>query len=710
MGGILMAECSGVVTHDDSGETGEPIAFETESTDSSIEIIDRIERHRYSLYCSNRPTTERVDSNRFLFPVDAGVTVTIEELRLPTVVPVYLRDTAGEIVGEAEHFTYEEYPEDDYHIELNTPIKLYLQVSSAVEVGADSTQTYLRFDGPTEVAIGARSNHSKPAATITSTTDPRDLMAAISRFGSALKTTSPERSYPNLRGHPPVVKLGDRLSIPDGLQPPETGVQIEIPPKYEYIYAVTPLAYYLAAEVTQGSEPKIVTETGFENPLDTVRGFEAEVERVLKQVFFLDCVTRTEGFYQVDLYERNAIEPDVDLDFASLYSKSIAEQLERYLDIPYHVVADYVPEWKLTTHIAPTPENVDTLSYVVDDLAIVRSPDVSTLAESEISAEAVSDFMRTEAFTRSTSPSASTQSYLQPENAESLVQTWIGDGIPVGAGKATSEAFRNRLERTPTEGDLDITVVCNDEEMREECTAIDDGYGSRDELPFDVTLQHDLSKAELRELLVSPADFFHYIGHIDDRGFDCSDGKLDAANLDTVNVDAFLLNACQSYDQGLHLIEAGSIGGIVTLSDVINSGAVRIGRAVARLLNRGFPLQSALEIARGESIVGGQYIVVGDGSLPIAQAESGIPNVCEIEPDGDQYITEVRTYPTIHYDLGSIVIPYIEENDQYFLSSGMLKTFELSRQQLQQYLDLEAIPVLVNGVLKWSNELSIDEL
>lgn len=705
-----MAERSGVVARDDPGETGELIVFDTESTESSIEIIDRIERHRYSLNGSNQLTPERVDSNQFLFPVDAGVTVTIEELRLPTVVPVYLRDTAGEIVGEAEHFTYQEYPEDDYHIELNTPIKLYLQVSSAVEVGADSTQTYLRFDGPTEVAIGARSNHSKPAATITSTTDPRDLMTAISQFGSALKTTSPERSYPNLRGHPPVVKLGDCLSVPDGLQPPETGVQIEVPPEYEYIYAVTPLAYYLAADVTQGSEPKLVTEAGFEHSLDTGRGFEAEVERVLKQVFFLDCVTRTEGFYQVDLYERNAIESTVDLDFASLYGKSISEQLERYLEVPYHVVADYVPEWKLTTHIAPTPENVDTLSYVVDDLAIVRSPDVSTIAKSEVSTEAVSEFMRAEAFTRSVNPSASTQSYLQPENTESLVQTWIGEGIPVGAGKATAEAFRNRLERTPTEGDIDITVVCNDEEMREECTAIDDGYGSRDELPFDITLRHGLSKDELRELLVSRTDFFHYIGHIDEGGFDCSDGKLDAGTLETVNVDAFLLNACQSYEQGLHLIEAGSIGGIVTLSDVINSGAVRIGRATARLLNRGFPLQAALEIAKGESIVGGQYIVVGDGSLPIAQAESGIPNVCEIEPEGEQYTAEMRTYPTKQTDLGSMVIPYLEDNDQYFLGSGTLKTFSLSRQELVEYLQLEDIPVRINGLLKWSGELSMDEL
>lgn len=705
-----MSKSRGTGTDDVHRSTGEPIAFGTESADSSLEIIDRIERYRYSLYSPAQLTPEPVDPNRFLFPVDAGVTVRTAEIRLPTVVPVQIRSADGELVGEAEHFTYEQFPDGDYHVELNTPIKLYLHVSGAIEVGADATQTYLRFDGRTDVAIGARSNHSQPAATITATSDPVDLMAAISQFGSALKTTTPERSYPNLRGHPPIVELGDRLSIPNGIEPPETGIRIEIPAEYRHVYVTAPLAYYLGATVTQGSDPKIVTETGFEYDLDTVRGFEAEVERVLRQVFFLDCVTRTEGFYQVELYERNAVEPHVAFDFADLYNRSLPEQLERYLDVPYHVVAEHVPEWKLTTHVAPTPENVETLSYVVDDLAIVRSPDVPPSSTSETGEDAVSGFMRGETATRGTSPSSEGQAYLQLENAESLVQTWIGDGIPIRAGKATAEAFRNRLERTPTEGDIDITVVCNDEGMREECTAIDDGYGSRDELPFDITLRHDLSKAELRDLLVSRTDFFHYIGHIDDDGFDCSDGKLDAANLETVNVDAFLLNACESYEQGLHLIEAGSIGGIVTLSDVINSGAVRIGRATARLLNRGFPLQAALEIAKGESLVGGQYIVVGDGSLPIAQAESGIPNVCEIEPDGERYTTEIRTFPTTQYDLGSVVIPYIEDNDQYFLNSGTVRTFDLTRRELSQYLHLEDIPVVIDHSLSWSNDLSVDDV
>jgi hypothetical protein len=82
-------------------KSGTPIAFDTDPSDVAIRVIDRIERHRYALYCSERPTPEPVDADRFLFPVDAGVAVSTDELRLPTVVdpnvpPVRWRDRRGD--------------------------------------------------------------------------------------------------------------------------------------------------------------------------------------------------------------------------------------------------------------------------------------------------------------------------------------------------------------------------------------------------------------------------------------------------------------------------------------------------------------------------------------------------------------------------------------------------------------------------------------
>ncbi|MFB6197755.1 MAG: hypothetical protein ABEI52_05720, partial [Halobacteriaceae archaeon] len=166
---------------------------------------------------------------------------------------------------------------------------------------------------------------------------------------------------------------------------------------------------------------------------------------------------------------------------------------------------------------------------------------------------------------------------VKPESGESVEQAWVGEGVPVGASKPLLAAYHNRLSRTPADGDIDIVVACNDEKMNEESGIARQAYGNRD-LPFDVSLERDLTVSELRECLQQDVDLFHYIGHIDGGGFECVNGKLDASTLGSVGVDAFFLNACQSYEQGLELIQAGAVGGVVTLRDVVNTGAVKIGR------------------------------------------------------------------------------------------------------------------------------------
>ncbi|WP_232820534.1 hypothetical protein [Halorussus litoreus] len=725
----------------DEDEPG-AVTFESLADESGLGVVDPIARHRYSFSTPTAVSPTPVDPDRFRLPVDAAVEITAESLTLPTVVATYVRDSSGEMLAEAEHFAYEEFPEDAYSIELCTPVKCYLRVESAVTVTADATRMTISFESPTEIRVGARSHHDRPAATVTTTSDPADVMAAVSTFGSALKTTSAERSYPTLRGHPPTVELGEELHVPDRVAPPDTGVRIELPPEYGSIYAAAPLAYYLGARLEPavdpdaGDEPRLVTDAGFEHSLASPRGFEAEVERVLKQAFFLDCVTRTEGRYEVDLHERHAIEPAVDLDFEALYDASLAERLEAYLSVPYSVLDDHVPEWRRTAHVAPTPDSVELLPFVVEDLSVVRSPVAETLPESSVQATAVDTFLRERAgeFTRSSSESSRSaseasggadasanapadsatgspnDSFVQPETTDSLGQTWIGDGMPVGASKATPAAFEHRLDRTPVAGDVHITVVCNDAGMDAERDVVEESYGARADLPFDVSLRRDVTTAELRDILDSEREFLHYIGHIDDDGFECADGRLDATTLETVSVDAFLLNACQSYQQGMALVEAGSIGGVVTLDEVINTGAVRIGRAMARLLNRGFPLQAALDVARDESIVGGQYIVVGDGGLAIAQAESGTPNVCEIEREGEAFRIDVSTYPTDQRGLGSMIIPYLGEADEYYLSSGAAGSFTLSRAELAEFLTLEDVPVKLDGTLRWSADVSPEDL
>ena len=711
-----------------------------------VVVSDPIERSQFLLSTPGPVDLRDADPGAFRFPADAAVRFRTDRLTLETVVSVCVRDDAGDLLARTEHFAEESFDDGTYGVELFAPIKLYLRVDAPFRVVSDATRTRIEFDGATDVTVGARSHHKRPAATVTTTDRPRDAMRAVSLLGSALKTSSVERSYPTLRGHPPLVERSDSFDAPAGLAPPETGVRIELPATRRHVYAAAPLAYYLGARVVPGATPRVVTDTGFAHDLAPDGDFETGVERLLKRTFFLDCLTRTEGYYQVDLHERTALESDlgsaVDLDFADLYGRSIGAQLEAYLDVPYRTVEAHAPTWKLTAHVSPAASNVELLPFLANDLAVVTTPSAEPTTGSTTQAEAVEGFLRrpsaspsapgrppsptpsrdrepapeTGTFTRSTDAerpqagSGRTRTYVRPPETDAIEQAWVGPGIPIGASKASGAAYRNRLDRDPVEGDIGITVVCNDPRMAAERDAVESVYGSRESLPFDVRTYYELPVAALREVLKNDTEFLHYIGHIDGEGFQCPDGALDVGSVEEVGVDSFLLNACQSYEQGMELIEAGAIAGIVTLSDVINEGAVDIGQNLARLLNYGFPIRPSLEVAGRDTYVGDDYIVVGDGSFHVTQGQGALPNLCEITDAGDAYQVEYVTYPVGEYGLGSLVRPIIDEDVPHYLSSGTADTFEMTESELEEFLSLEEIPVIVDGQLFWSGSLDIDSV
>jgi hypothetical protein len=692
------------------------IAFDVGEDPPRLEVSDLVEQRQYALYTGTAVSPTAGPTGQFRFPIDDAVRMRTSSVRLPTVVIVTIRDETGTEVARTEHEADLSLPDGEYELELHAPVRIYLSVTGGVSVRTGTDGTHIEFDREAAVTVGVRSNHERPAATVTTTADPTDVMAAVSTFGSALKTTSPERAFPTFRGHPPAVELGDSLSVPDGVAAPDTGVTIQVPPEHRYVYAVGSLAYYLGATVEPGDEARLLTDAGFEQSLGSGDRFERTVERVLKQQFTLDCVTRTEGLYDVDLKARDEIEGALDVDLASLYEMSLAERVAAHQSVPYETVEPAVPDWKLTTHVAPAPTSVETLPYVVNDLAVVRTPQTATTTTASPQTEAaIGEFLRDgDGFTRSTAEGVGTvdRSFVQTEtDDDALEHAWVGEETPVGMSKATETAYRHQFDREPTDGDITISVVCNDPEMAEEQDLLDSVYGSRDRLPFVVEYADDLTRADLRDAFRSDVDFLHYIGHIDDGGFRCADGFLDAGTLADVNVDAFLLNACRSYDQGLSLIDAGAIGGITTLSDVPNEAAVEMGYTIGRLLNCGFPLRAALEVAKGESVIGSQYLVVGDGGATIAQTESGTPQLIELtETDGDTYEIEINGYATSSFGMGTLFTPFLAGASTYYLNSGKIDSYELSEAELQEFLLMENVPVRVDGSLRWSYELTLDEL
>ncbi|MFC4552022.1 MULTISPECIES: CHAT domain-containing protein [Halorussus] len=703
--------------------------FETLAAGTGLVTIDPVESRRFVLFTADRVTPVETDVGGFVFPVSAAVAVETSRVTLPYNLPVTIRDGDGDHVADVAHETNRTFPPGTHLLELSAPIKLYLRVEGELAVTADADRVRFDFGESTRVGVGARSFHTSPVATLTVPDDPESLLRAVSTFSSALKTTTCERSWPTLRGHPPRVEIGDELAIPDGLTRPETGVIVHVPPEYEYVYPVAPLAYYLGADVVPAETPRLTTDAGLVHRLDTDRGFEDEVIRTLQRTFALDCVTRTEGYYPVALHERRLAEsnPAVDLDFAALYDAPLTAQLEAYLSVPFEAVEELVPTWHRVTHVRPTSDSAELLPHVVDDLSLVRArtpADPGSPSPTErVAKEAVGAFKRSaggrpDGGTVRSGDAAGSGEGLGPGHGEgrgvpgpggyvpmpdideAIEQAWVGDGTPERGAKLVREAFEHP-QGEPTDGTIDVTVVCNDEEMRAEHDTVADVYGTREVVPFDLDCRFGVETDELRDLLAADTDLFHFIGHIDGDGFECPDGVVDATTLAKTGATTALLNGCRSHDQGVALVERGTKAAVVSLADVGNRGASEVGETLARLLNHGFGTGSALELAREYTSIGRDYVVVGDPSVAIAQRSANTAMTYDIRTgSADGLEITPMVYSTRVGVVGRIVRSHLPKDETYFLRFGRLPTMTSDWKRVRHVLG-DSAPLIVDGDLQW---------
>lgn len=708
--------------------TGRLLSINKHANDG-IEVIDHIERRRCRIELPNDINPTGIPTGKFYFPVDQGISIITKELSLPYSVAVPIRNHTGFMIDQLTSGDYKEFPQGQYNIEFPTPIKLYIAIESSFEINITSEEVKLAFKNPTEVLVGARSHHEHPAGQITTSRNPEDMMRAVSHLSSALKTTTCERSYSTLRGHPPEITLGDKLRIPQIIEKPRTGIKIEIPPDHRSIYIVSPLAYYLGADLIPGDSYKIKTTHGFSYALDTSNvGVEEKIKKVLKKCFFLDCLTRTEGYYKTDLYERKQVEKHLDIDFKKVYEYMLSEQIEVYLNTEYDKIEQYIPEWKQTAYIETTPDKVEILPFLIHDLASIHSAERTSAQLSLEDEKNITEPPETHTIRSGNQPGlilknrkkSKTRSNNQVNTGEkklieipeddSLERVWVGDGIPVEASKSMPEAFKNRLERDPIDGNIEISVVINDSDMMGEGEVVDDVYGTREQLGLNVDIYNQLKTNELQNLLQTDIDFLHYIGHIDSDGFQCADGRLDVTGIDCVSVDSFFLNACSSYQQAIELVKSGSIAGIATTQPVLNSGAERMGESIARLLNLGFPLVAALEVSKSKSIMGDNYVIIGDGGLDLTQPEGGIPSLCKLEKNDGSFDLTYITYLTRRKNIGSITIPFINGNNDFYLTSGFTGNFSVEIDEIIRILTEDPMPVKLESKLYWSDSVSIKEL
>lgn len=666
-------------------------------------IHDPIEGRNVS-FRTNEPVEPReIDGDQFLFPTDGAYSIETSSLRLPTMVSVFVRSPSGEMVDRIRSHQSRELSAGTYHLEISTTIKIYFRIEGSITFDAGADHLEIGLDSTRTVEVGARSYHQNPAAVIETTTDPTDLMGAITAFSSSLKTTKPEMSYPTLRGHPPLLEIGDELSIPDVIEPKDTGIAVEVPPQPRMIFPVASLAYYLGADIRPGEPPRIVTDDGFSYPLVTERWFEDEVAMVLKQILLLDSVVRTEGIFGNDLYERTMVEHHLEESLEVLYEQPLKDRLKEYLRVDFDAIKDAVPRWVMTAYVPPTAEGAETLPYLANELAVIRNPRGTRLDASEARSNLGVPTGPDRAFLNDGNR---VRLLVRPELFDDSVEhVWFGDHVPIGATKGTIEAFEKKLSRSSKGPTLTIAVVSNDSGLVQEPDVLEETYRGRGDLDYEIDTYVQTTTAELRKILETPYDFLHYIGETSTTGIHATDGTINVNNIDDVAVEAFFVDADYSFEEALALAKNGAIGGIGTVGTVNQDRALQVGRAIARLLNVGFSIRGAIDIIREELDVGDQYIVLGDGSVDITQSEAGHTFIVDvIDRDTGEYSVALEASPAGIFRVGSSYSPHFKDSDLDFLAPGMTNIrYTMTKQELDDVMTWGYGPLRINGKLHWNN-------
>ncbi len=653
-------------------------------------------------------------------PVDTTVDCRATEVRLPIAV-VYVtslsRDEQYELANTTEAL---ELPPDEYVVDVDAEIKTYLRLSGPVSIRktAGFDEVVVTFPEKHRLTLGFRSRHRHPVDAIEVPETPEGVASALSYLHSSHKTTGPDRSYPTLRGHPPLVEPGEELSVPDAIADatPRTGIELEAPPELDQLFVVAPLAHYLQASVVTADRPTPVLRApsaGVEREFAAMPRMEQETTRVLRKAFFLDCLVRNAGPHGTNLAEASLLSA-LDLDAAELYDAGPADRLATYLSVPYDAIEQRLPDWHLSTYVEPTFDNVGTLPFLMDNLSLIYTPRTSELEGSELVERSLGDFYRGGGPGRrsrrvgnrsSSAGEVASVDIVKPELRSSRIHGWLADGVPIDVFKSAPAAYRNRLDYLDRDRDTTrITVVLNDEEMYGEHVDVEGIYRGRGEdLPIEVDVYEHLPAEELAAVFEADNDFVHYIGHCEEEGLRCRDGYMAASTLSGCNAQTFFLNACGSFYEGLELVEQGAVSGAITFSQVLNEHAVKVGSAFARLLIHGFSFERGLQLARRRIMMGKDYAVVGDGTHVLTQSKNRLPATATLEQVGGQYLLTYDQFST--HDTGAYYHPYVEGNEYSYLC-GNESEFALDPPQVVEFLRRAEMPVIYDGDFYWSDDLA----
>ncbi|OYR38116.1 hypothetical protein [Halorubrum sp. Hd13] len=570
---------------------GERVRLETRG--ETLCVRDALEGEELRLVSDTEPDPEPALTELFPFPVDRAVSFEAESISVPDYSAVTVRRADGEFVARLDDPM--ELRRGSYCFDVSGVTKALIRatdVAVSTTGMADSGPVDLEFDRSVTVTVGARSLHTRPEATITVPDDPAALAEAVSVLGSSIKEFSAERSWPTLRGYPPRIERGDALDIPSPLVPPDTGVEVVVRPDYADVYRLSTLSYYLGARMVTGNAPAIRLANGYIESLPTEGvALEERAAELLRTWFFLDTLTRTEGYVPSDRYEYELVGSELPFYPPKLADLSMSERLMEYLEVDAETVAPYAPDWPTEAVLRPNPTGAELLPHLAHVLAPVRVRGTAEPADSG-------------------APDAlATSPWLAPAGG---LPSPDDDPLPAGTSVLTPASYENRLRReTTASGGVRFVALVGSAERATRTRralsepAVPDGVGEWEVL--------DEPDAEAVGTVLSDPDV-----DVAYCALPVADGAVAAAD-DTVAVadlgDAPTLTVFEGtdgVDGGLAAVENGGLGSVAVAGPPSSTAL----RSVVALLAAGTSMTASVSLSGLADET--RIRCVGDPGVPVA--------------------------------------------------------------------------------------------
>ncbi|WP_263019484.1 hypothetical protein [Natronobiforma cellulositropha] len=646
------------------------VSFDLES--GSICVSDELEGQGLEIGVSGDSEVQSALTELFVFPVDDAVTIQTSMLRIESHADTCLRDETGTHI--AEFSTVEQsFPPGTYFLEVTGPLKVYVRI---VDTGIRARYPHhetpgrpleVEFDGQAQVTIGGRSFHTRPRTTMTVPDEPAALAEALPYLASSIKEFSCERSWPSLRGHPPLLERGERLEIPAELERPETGVELAVPTTYADLYRIAPLAFYLGASVVDGEAPELRLENGYTEPLGTGRALEERVARLLGRCLVLDSLTRVGGYYTYRRHEYETTASRLPFYPPNLYGRSLSEQLLEYLEVPFDELRPSLPRWPSTVVVRPGADDCTVLPYALNSLSRIC---VSTAATQAGEVET-------------------------PRASPSAFVAYTGTP-PEGANTVTRASFANGLERCATpETEARVSYVMETGERTATLTeTLERQVLTAREYP-EITRCEAPTRAELRAALRAETVLCWCDLGTTARGIVCRDGVLELEALDDVGAAMVHLRAGEDLDVARAVVDGGALACVVTERQVPVEHAAFLGGYVSS----GRSLVDSVELADLSAATPLRF--VGDATQVAVRCDGGInPVWMEVDSVGpDSHRLTVRSQLTDIHRLGSTSKVFDENVDGAFQLTGVTadQPLECSTETVVEYLEDDHFVVRLNG-------------